>query len=272
MEVVDGVATITLDSPANRNALGRALLADLAVALDRATAPDVRVVVLTHTGPAFCAGADLKERSSGTPDSGTGSSAPPDSGPPGSRPPDSTPMVDAMRRLMDADAPTIAAVKGPVRAGGIGLMASCDLVVVAASVDFAFTEVRIGVAPAIISVPILGHANASLLRAPFLTGERFDAQRARSIGLVTHVGSDGDDVDRIVAELCAGVLAGAPSAVAETKRLMRTVPTLGRDEAFEQMRALSDSLFQRADAAEGMAAFLEKRRPAWHTAPKSTDT
>ena len=257
VEVVDGVATITLDSPANRNAVGRALLADLAVALDRATAPDVRVVVLTHTGPAFCAGADLKERSSGAADT---------------RPPDSTPMVDAMRRLMDADMPTIASVKGAVRAGGIGLMASCDLVVVAASVDFAFTEVRIGVAPAIISVPILGRANASLLRAPFLTGERFDAQQARSIGLVTHVGSDSDDVDRIVAELCAGVLAGAPSAIAETKRLMRTVPTLGRDEAFVQMRALSDSLFQGADAAEGMAAFLEKRRPAWHTAPKSTDT
>ena len=257
MEVVDAVATITLDSPANRNALGRALLADLAAALDRANAPDVRAVVLTHTGPAFCAGADLKERSSGTTDS---------------TPPDSRPMVDAMRRLMDADAPTIASVKGAVRAGGIGLMASCDLVVVAASVDFAFTEVRIGVAPAIISVPILGRANASLLRAPFLTGERFDAQRARSIGLVTHVGSDSDDVDRIVADLCAGVLAGAPHAVAETKRLMRTVPTLGRDVAFEQMRALSESLFEGADAAEGMAAFLEKRRPAWHTEPRSPDT
>ena len=267
MEVVDGVATITLDSPANRNALGRALLADLATALDRATAADVRVVVLTHTGPAFCAGADLKERSSGTAGSGAAGSGPPDSRPPDSRPPDSRPMVEAMRRLMDAAAPTIASVKGAVRAGGIGLMASCDLVVVAASVDFAFTEVRIGVAPAIISVPILGRVNASLLRAPFLTGERFDAQQARSIGLVTHVGSDNDDVDRIVAELCAGVLAGAPSAIAETKRLMRTVPTLGRDEAFEQMRAVSDSLFQGADAAEGMAAFLEKRRPAWHTEP-----
>jgi enoyl-CoA hydratase len=181
-------------------------------------------------------------------------------------------MVEAMRRLMDADAPTIASVKGAVRAGGIGLMASCDLVVVAASVDFAFTEVRIGVAPAIISVPILGRANASLLRAPFLTGERFDAQRALSIGLVTHVGTDSDDVDRIVAELCAGVLAGAPRAVAETKRLMRIVPTLGRDVAFEQMRTLSESLFQGADAAEGMAAFLEKRRPAWHTEPRSPDT
>lgn len=252
VEVDAGVATITLDSPANRNALGRALLADLSTALDRATQPDVRVIVLTHTAPTFCAGADLKERSSSAPDS--------------------SPMVDAMRRLMDADAPTIASVKGAVRAGGIGLMASCDLVVVAAAVDFAFTEVRIGVAPAIISVPILRRANASLLRAPFLTGERFDAERARSMGLVTHVGSDVDDVDRIVADLCAGVLAGAPRAVAETKRLMRTVPELDRDEAFERMRMLSEALFQGDDAAEGMAAFLEKRRPRWHVDPRSPET
>ena len=252
VEVVDGVATITLDSPANRNALGRALLSDLSAALDRATAPDVRVVVLTHTGPAFCAGADLKERSSSAADSG---------------PPDSRPMVDAMRRLMDADAPTIASVKGPVRAGGIGLMASCDLVVVAASVDFAFTEVRIGVAPAIISVPILGRANASLLRAPFLTGERFDAQRARSIGSSPTSAATATTSTASSPSSAPACSLGAPSAVAETKRLMRTVPTLGRDDAFEQMRALSDSLFQGADAAEGMAAFLEKRRPAWHTEP-----
>ena len=228
-----GIATVTLDSPANRNALSRALLADLTAALDRATEPDVRAIVLTHTPPAFCAGADLKERSAG--------------------PPDSTPMVEQMRRLTDCDAPTIAAVKGPVRAGGIGLMASCDLVVVAESVDFAFTEVRIGVAPAIISVPILRRANPSFLRAAFLTGERFDAARAREMGLVDH----------IVRELCTGILAGAPRAVAETKRLLHTVPGLARDEAFARMQALSEELFQGDDAAEGMAAFLEKRRPSW---------
>ena len=238
-----GIATVTLDSPANRNALSRALLADLTAALDRATEPDVRAIVLTHTPPAFCAGADLKERSAG--------------------PPDSTPMIEQMRRLTDCDAPTIAAVKGPVRAGGIGLMASCDLVVVAESVDFAFTEVRIGVAPAIISVPILRRANPSFLRAAFLTGERFGAARAREMGLVDHVGATPDDVDHIVRELCTGILAGAPRAVAETKRLLHTVPGLPRDEAFARMQALSEELFQGDDAAEGMAAFLEKRRPSW---------
>ena len=181
IDVVGGVATITLDSPSNRNALSRALLAGLHDALDRAEQPDVRVVVLTHTAPAFCAGADLKERSSG--------------------PADSTPMVRAMQRLIEANQPTVAAVQGPVRAGGIGLMASCDLVVVQRDVTFAFTEVRIGVAPAIISVPILQRVPWTKLAAPFLTGETFGAGAALDMGLVTHV---ADDVPAAVRTLVDG--------------------------------------------------------------------
>ena len=242
--VADGVATITLDSPANRNALSIRLVSDLNAALDVAQAGigdgSVRVVVVTHVPPAFCAGADLKERRSG--------------------PPDSAPMVRALRRLMDAEVPTIAAVNGAARAGGIGLMASCDLVVVRRDLTFALTEVRIGVAAAIISVPILRRASGSRLTAALLTGEVFDAAFARDVGLVTHV---TDDVDATVATLCAGIRMGAPRAVAETKRLLRTVPTMERDEAFENMRRLSDVLFASPDAAEGMAAFAEKRPPSW---------
>ncbi len=233
-EVDGGVATITLDSPHNRNALSRALLTGLHAALDRAEQADVRVVVLTHTGPAFCAGADLKERSGG--------------------PADSTPMVRAMQRLIDSSRPTIAAVQGPVRAGGIGLMASCDLVVVQHDVTFAFTEVRIGVAPAIISVPILQRCGWSRLAAPFLTGEAFDAPTAREIGLVTHV---TDDVARTVATLAEGVLAGAPAAVAATKRLLRG------GASWDEMQALSEALFASDEAQEGMRAFAERRTPQW---------
>ncbi len=200
----------------------------------------VRAIVLTHTQPAFCAGADLKERRTG--------------------PPDSSPFVEVLRRLMDADVPTIAAVEGAVRAGGIGLMAACDLVVVRDDITFALTEVRIGVAAAIISVPILRRVNASHLAAAFLTGESFDATTARDAGLVTHV---TDDVPGTVATLCDGVRMGAPRAVAETKRMLRLVPTLTRDEAFITMRALSDELFAGPDATEGMAAFAEKRPPSW---------
>ena len=234
------VATITLDSQHNRNALSRQLLEELHRALDQAEEVEARAIVLTHAGPAFCSGADLRERSSGPPDSG--------------------PMVAALERLMDTERPTIAAVRGAVRAGGIGLMASCDLVVVDASVDFALAEVRIGVAPAIIAVPILRRVAPGRIAAAMLTGERFDAARARDIGLVTHVTSD---VVETVDEICDGVRRGAPDAVAATKRLLASVPGTDRATAFSEMRALSERLFSSADAAEGMAAFAERRAPRW---------
>lgn len=239
----DDVSTVTLDSQHNRNALSRQLVAELHEALDEAEAADVRAVVLRHEGPAFCAGADLKERSAG--------------------PPDSEPFARAMARLMDTARPTIAAVDGAVRAGGIGLMASCDLVVVHRDVSFALTEVRIGVAAAMISVPILRRVPVSRITAAFLTGEAFDAEEARSMGLVTHV---SDDVAETVETLVSGIRAGAQRAVAETKRMLHHVPTLGRDEAMSQMIALSDELFTGPDAAEGMAAFREKRLPRWNPA------
>jgi enoyl-CoA hydratase/carnithine racemase len=235
-QVMGGVATITLDSPANRNALSTALLTSLHEALDRAEQPDVRVIVLAHTPPVFCAGADLRERSNGPTDAG--------------------PMMRAMRRLVEATQPVIAAVQGPVRAGGIGLMASCDLVVVQRDVTFAFTEVRIGVAPAIISVPILQRVPWTRLAAPFLTGEAFGTSEALDMGLVTHV---SDDVPATLQALIGGVLAGAPGAVAATKRLLRG------ERSWEAMQSLSEELFGSAEAAEGMRAFAEKRTPRWAT-------
>jgi enoyl-CoA hydratase len=242
LELDDGVATITLDSQHNRNALSRRLIAELGDRLDLAEAAEARAIVLRHEGPAFCAGADLKERAV-------------DDGPL-----DSTPMVTVMRRLMETPRPTIASVEGAVRAGGIGLMASCDLIVVRDDVNFALTEVQIGVAAAIISVPILRRVPSGKIAAAMLTGEVFSAEDAREMGLVTHV---TDDVPAQVAALCDGVRAGAPRAVAETKRMLRRVPTLDVDTAFDEMRRLSDDLFRGPDAVEGMAAFREKRTPVW---------
>lgn len=248
VELRDRIATITLDSQHNRNALSRALLDGFHEALDRAEEAAARVVVVTHRGPAFCAGADLKERSAG--------------------PPDSTPFVRALERLSDADAITIAGVDGAVRAGGIGLMAACDLVVVNAATTFALTEVRIGVAPAIISVPILARVPPGRIAAAMLTGEPFDAGEARAMGLVTHV---SDHVASTVSDLCAAVLRGGPAAVVATKRLLRSVPGLDRDTAFARMRALSDELFQAPEGAEGMRAFAEKRTPSWASADDETE-
>jgi enoyl-CoA hydratase len=161
---------------------------------------------------------------------------------------------------MDTPAPTIAVVDGAVRAGGIGLMAACDLVVVNEATTFALTEVRIGVAAAIISVPILQRVPPGKIAAAMLTGEQFDAEEARSMGLVTHV---CDDTRAVVSTLCAGILKGAPLAVAATKELLHSVPGRDRNEAFESMRVLSETFFSSPDAAEGMQAFAEKREPVW---------
>jgi enoyl-CoA hydratase len=171
-------------------------------------------------------------------------------------------MVSVMRRLMESERPTICAVEGAVRAGGIGLMASCDLVAVRSDVTFALTEVRIGVAPAIISVPILRRVPPGKIVAAMLTGEPFTADTACDMGLVNHV---SDDVDETVAAWCQGVRAGAPRAVAETKRLLRHVPGLEVGTAFDEMKVLSEELFRGPDAIEGMAAFREKRTPVWPT-------
>ncbi len=241
LDVERQIARITLDSQSNRNALSAQLVRELGACVAEAEAADVRAIVLTHSGPAFCSGGDLKEREAGDI-------------------PNSRPLIDVMIRLMDTDRPTIAAVTGAVRAGGVGLMAACDLVVVASQVTFALTETRIGVAPAIISVPLLRRVTAARLAGPFLTGEAFTADQALSMGLVTHL---SDDVEETVAMLCQGITAGAPRAVAATKRLLREVPELDRDAAFDQMQELSEAMFRGSDAAEGMLAFREKRSPIW---------
>jgi enoyl-CoA hydratase len=137
-------------------------------------------------------------------------------------------------------------------------------VVVRPEVDFAFTEVRIGVAPAIISVPILRRVPWSRLAGPYLTGERFDSATARDMGLVTHV---EEDVAALVTRLTDGILAGAPNAVAATKALLHRAPGNSLADDFETMRLLSERLFASAEATEGMRAFAERRAPDWATLP-----
>ena len=232
--VVDEIATITLDSPANRNALSQQLLADLHESLDAAEQAAARVVVLTHTAPAFCAGADLKERATGKVDSSS--------------------FVQAIERIGQMSAPVVAAVDGPVRAGGIGLMAACDLVVVSSSITFAFTEVRIGVAPAIITGPILQRCGWSKLATAYLTGDAFGTTAALDMGLITHV---TEDVAASVAELAGKLLLGGPNALAATKALLRGTHTMA------ELQAVSESLFLSEEGREGMAAFAEKRTPRW---------
>ena len=234
------VGLITLNRPEARNAVNGDVAKAMEAAIDRLEADDevwVGVLSATTVGdrPVFSAGADLKERAVGLTDS--------------------TDLVQAIERLATIDAPVIAAVDGAVRAGGMGLVAACDLVVASPQASFACPEVRVGVAPAIISVPLIQRCGWTNLAEAMLTGEPFDAARAAHIGLVNVV---ADDVDQRVDQLCAAILGAAPGAVAATKRLLR-----GQPGTLAEMQALSDELFAGEEAAEGMRAFTEKRRPQW---------
>ncbi|MEV0905706.1 enoyl-CoA hydratase family protein [Streptomyces hokutonensis] len=232
-----GIETLSLDSPATRNALSAPLVAELADALTEcAKDTDVRAIVLTHTGNTFCAGADLRN-------------------PP---PPDA--LVTLLRQIVEAPKPVVARVTGHVRAGGLGLLAACDIAAASGQATFAFTEVRIGVAPAVISLPLLPRTDPRALARYYLTGERFDAPEAARVGLLT---TAGEDVDESLAPVLDGLRRSAPEALAETKRLLtaRVLETFDRDAA--DLTALSARLFASAQAREGMTAFLERRDPVW---------
>jgi len=253
--VKDAVATLTMDQPHNRNALTPALMAGLAHGLEAALADEsAGVVVLTNNGPAFCAGADL-----------SGASAAPGTGKRrgGAR---RDGLAELLAAIQDSTKPVVARIAGHCMGGGVGLAAACDLSVAGDAVKFGFTEVRVGVAPAIISVvclPKLRRADALEL---FLSGERISAARAAEIGLINRA-VPAADLDAEVAAVAARLLAGGPSALAAAKRLVYTIPGMDRDAAFTRTTEVSQALFASAEAAEGMAAFREKRLPSWAPPP-----
>ena len=240
-----GVRTLTLNSPANRNALSARLLDQLAAALRDATADgEVRVVVLTGSGTVFCSGADLSERGSGAPNR----------------------MPEILTAIRESPVPVLARVNGHARAGGLCLIAVCDLAVAPAGATFAFTEVRVGVAPAMILVPALRVVDPRFLTRAVLTGESFGAAEAAVAGLLSAVVDDEAALDAWVADVTTALRKGAPGAVQATKELARSLPALSWADGMAAAAARSAELFGGPEAAEGMAAFLEKRRPSWDTA------
>jgi methylglutaconyl-CoA hydratase len=245
VQVSDGVATLTLNRPERRNALSRRLLADLSAAVGRlAGDPGVRVLVLTGAGPVFCSGADLREDRE-----------------PGTRRPVAA-LPELLTALWTSAKPVVARVNGPARAGGIGLIAACDIAVADRAATFAFTEVRIGVVPAVISVVCLRRMAVSDAHELLLTGEVFDAARARSAGLLT-AAVPAAELDAAVDRYVDALLRGAPAALAATKRLTRAVPAWSLEEGFAEAGRLSAEFFGSADAAEGIRAFAEKRDAGW---------
>ena len=248
-EVDGGVATITLASPETKNVLSAAMLAELSLHFAAAAEdPVVRVIVLTGEGNTFCAGADL----SGAAGADAGSFAA--SGP--------TALVRVLEAMLDHPKPIVARVQGHVAGGGNGLVAASDLSVAVETAKFAFSEVRVGVAPAVISVVCLARMNPNDARELLLTGERVCAERVKAAGLVTAVAAESM-FDSIVRSYVDALLLGGPQALARTKELLRRVPSMDRDAAFAFTAELSASLFSSDEAREGMTAFLARRPAPW---------
>jgi methylglutaconyl-CoA hydratase len=238
-----GVATLTLDSPENRNALSKALRGQLRAALADALADDaVRVIVLDHTGRVFCSGMDLAEAAGGS-----------------SRDQGVNEFPDLLQLVWSSPKPVVAAVRGPARAGGVGLAAACDVVVAASSSSFAFSEVRLGLVPAVISAVVLPRMTTHVAHRLMLTGEVFDAATAAAGGLVDLVAAD-DEFDAVLAGQLTALAAGAPVALAETKRLLRARQP---DLDFGDLLQLSARFFASEEGQEGIASFREKRPARW---------
>ena len=241
-----GVATLCLNSDANRNALSTPLMKQLLSHLDAAAKDDtVRVVVLGHNGRVFCSGADLKETAAAREAGEVPASL----------------LTDVLARLWEFEKPVIARVGGPARAGGLGLIAAADIAVCAAEATFAFTEVRIGVTPAVISATVLRRLRPRDAAELYLTGTVFDGRRAETIGLVTRA-VPAVDVNIAVAGYAEDLLKGAPGALAGAKRLLRRG---GRDirAELDELAAVSAEHFLSEEGREGVAAFAEKRDPKW---------
>lgn len=245
-EVRKGAAWITLNRPERRNALSAQLNNEVYDHLSNAEADaDVGCIVITGAGTAFCSGADLKN--------------PPGSAIEGVQ---SKSYPDVLQFILDCKKPVIAAINGPAFAGGLGLVGASDIAISVDTAKFSFSEVRIGVIPAVISVvciPKLGRLNAMKL---FLTGEHFTASQCKEYGLIHRVVGETELVSAVQEEIDM-ILLGGPNAVGEAKRLVNEISKISTEEGFKMATPWSAETFRSEEASEGMAAFREKRKAGW---------
>lgn len=235
---------LLIDSPANRNALSIALMEAAIEAIAQSARREARVLVIDHTGDVFSAGVDLKERLALQ-----------------DQPQRHSELLGRLLAALWAyPAPVVCRVAGRVRGGGVGLVACSDFVVCSAGADFAFSEVRIGVAPALVGSFSLVGIGSRALKPWLLSGESFGAEEALRLGLITRIAAD--PATSVVPELQA-LLKGAPGGQQTTKRLVRQLAGEAPEQGVAAMQQLSAELFTTAEAAEGMTAFREKRPPAW---------
>jgi methylglutaconyl-CoA hydratase len=250
--VADKVATITLNRPIVRNAFNETSIADLTMAFDEVGQDaDVRAIVLAANGPAFCAGADLNWMKKMAGYSQLENEA------------DAMRLADMLRTIYFSPKPVVAKVQGDCYAGGMGLVAACDIVVASDAANFCLSEVKLGLIPATISPYVIKAMGDQASRRYFLTAERFDAREAHRLGLAHEV-VPAEQLDAKVAEIVKALVNNSPNAVREAKKLVRDVAGLPVDDVL-----LADTAGRIAnirasnEGKEGVASFLEKRKPSW---------
>ncbi len=236
-EYDDAIATITLDSPANRNALSKQLVTELIDALHATAQSAAKVVVIASSQRVFCSGADLSEAAEGGMAEGAAA------------------LVEIQRLILAHPLPIVVRLDGPVRAGGLGIVAAADIVIAHEATTFAFTEVRLALAPAVISLTVLPRLNNRAAYDTFLTGRTFPAEEAAQMGLITRA---THDVDSAVADVCADLVKGHPQGLAQTKALLAKPMLSYLETNADEMAALSARLFGSDSAREAMLAFLSR--------------
>ena len=236
------VATLTLDSQHNRNALSRQLVTELFAGLERAEADDdVRVVLIRAEGRVFCSGADLSEATAGGMDEGARR------------------IVELQRLIATMDKPVVTRLHGAVRAGGIGIVAASDIAIAAEEATFALTEVKLGLAAAIISLTVYHRMNPRAAALTTLGGEVFTGRDAAAYGLVTTAVA-ADELDAEVERVCASLATGAPQGLRESKRILNRDLVARIDAHGDEMAELSARLFASDAAREAMTAFLSRKK------------
>lgn len=250
--IADKVATVTLNRPDLRNAFNEHAIAELALAFDELGRSDtVRAIVLAANGPAFCAGADLNWMKKMAGYSHEENQE------------DALRLADMLRTIYLCPKPTVAKVQGDCYAGGMGLVAACDIVVAVDTAGFCLSEVKLGLIPATISPYVIKAMGEQAARRYFLTAERFDALDARRIGFAHEVVA-ADALDSTVAGIAKALVNNSPNAVKEAKTLVRDIVGKTVDDALlldtaSRIAAIRASL----EGREGVASFLEKRKPTW---------
>jgi methylglutaconyl-CoA hydratase len=243
-------ATITLNRPDKRNALSHRMVAELQTALDEVENSRARVAIITGAGKSFCAGMDLESLAAIATQSATENQE------------DSRRMAKLFRRVWSYNKPTIAAVNGAALAGGCGIATLCDFTLAAPAATFGYTEVKIGFLPAIVSVFLTRQVGEKQARDLLLTGRTISAEEAKAFGLISEIVPTENLMQR-AHELAGILIAASPSSVMRAKRLLTTAAAPGIDHDLERAILENARIRCTPDFKEGLASFLEKRKPVW---------